>query len=164
MISVAGAGGWKIDGKHDNWPTRQSSACEQFTNEPAIFYHIELKPRRRSDSGAHFLDGTNADSREAERHPRRSGSPRGPYFPAPREHPCKPHGAKNDGMRKALIEEVRRKIDRAHVPHDPLSKTQRFEIRRVSLDGYLGVRSAVDIVEEYLRQPAPGEALRVLAP
>jgi hypothetical protein len=106
MISVAGARGWKINGKHENWATRQSRTCEQFSNEPAILYHIELKPRRRFDSGAHFLDGTNADSREAERHAHRGGSPRGLYLPPPGEHPCKPHGTKNNGMRKALIEQI----------------------------------------------------------
>jgi hypothetical protein len=161
MISVAGARGWKIDRQHEDRATRRMSAGEQFPNELAIFDHIELKPRRRAGSGAHFLDGTNADGREAERHTRRGGGSGGLYFTASGEHPGKPYGTQNNGMRKMLMEEIYRKIDRTHILQDSLSKTEPFKIRRVSLDGHLGVRSAIDIVEEYLRKPAPGEALIV---
>jgi hypothetical protein len=65
-------------------------------------------------------------------------------------------------MRKALIEQIGGEIDRAHIPHDPLSKTEPFEIGRVSFNGYPGVRSAIDIIKEYFWKPAPGEALIVL--
>ncbi len=62
-----------------------------------------------------------------------------------------------DGQGKPLAEQLGRKIKPRHVAQNALAEGHRFEIGDIALKCHLGIRAAVDIVEQEPWQTPPGE-------
>ncbi len=155
IVAVAAARYRHIDGEHERRAARAARGCKQVLHEGPVADHVELEPKWRCGCRGDFADRTGADGRQGEGNARSLGCAHRLALAAPRIHSGKTDRREDDRQRLAPPEELGGEVDRGDVAQDALAKRHLGKIDDVAAQRRLGVRAAVDIVEEEAWQAPP---------
>ncbi|MNV60779.1 hypothetical protein D3C71_1532540 [compost metagenome] len=153
-IAVTCARRRHIHSEHQRGHTGRLGPLQRIAHEAAVLEHIQLEPHRPVDRRRHFLDRADRDGGQRERNPAARRRPRRLHFTAARVHAGQPDRGQRHRHRQAFAEQLRFQAQIGHVAQDALAQCDVRQIRDIAFQGVLGIRAAIDVVEQERRQAA----------
>jgi hypothetical protein len=161
-VAIARAMDDEIHGHDQGLDAGRVRALQHRFHEPAILDHVELEDERLAHRWRDLLNPAAGRGGKDEGHARRLCRPRRLHFATPRVETGQPDRSERERQAHPPPQHLRFQPYLGYVTQHALAELQPLEVGHVAPHRGLFIGSAVDIIKQEARQPAPGEQPEIL--
>ncbi|MNN28245.1 hypothetical protein D3C81_1418070 [compost metagenome] len=151
-IAITRARHRHVHGEHQRGDAGRLRALQRVAHEAAITQHVQLEPHRPLDRRCHFFNRAHRHRGQGERHATAVGGTRGLHFTATRIHAGQADRCQRHRHRQFFAEQFGFQAQLGHVAQHALAQCDVGQIGNIAPERVLGVRAAIDVVEQERRQ------------